>query len=422
MNKLRVVFAVMVLSLFVITGCATEKRLWRDASRMNSITKIDNYLKKYPNGEHAGAAKKLRAYLVEKNIYRLVTRSGTSRRLEDYQRFLKKYPDGHLAGEAKRKILGLDDQAWAQAKRKNTIDAYESFIDLYGFSRHVEAAKQRKANLIEGLAWARARSLDNSEAYAAYLQEYPAGRYANYAKTRREKRLDKETWAIADKQKTIQGYEAYLKKFPNGIFAYTAAREKNKLKEKKLWQKARRARTFKGYSDYLSTYPKGKNAEAARKEIPKFYLLSDAEINKIAKWQKEGSKKAKSLSNVEKLIFTGANFLDKNASWTNRSSGRKIYDLLKRYNPTLLSKAMTRAVLIQVNRLHVLFLVVKLGISGTEKSLNDLLLKYGDKSMAEDYLNSGSKKLHKGGAAWARANGYGIMTGWGSSRVGWGNF
>jgi hypothetical protein len=54
--------------------------------------------------------------------------------------------------------------------------------------------------------------------------------------------------------------------------------------------------------------------------------------------------------------------------------------------------------------------------------LNDLLLVHGDKSMAEDYLNAGSKELHDGGAAWARANGYTIKSGFGSSRVSWGSF
>ena len=59
---------------------------------------------------------------------------------------------------------------------------------------------------------------------------------------------------------------------------------------------------------------------------------------------------------------------------------------------------------------------------GTQSPLNDLLMKYGDKSMAEDYINSGSKELHEGGAAWARANGYSIRAGPGSHRVGWGSF
>jgi hypothetical protein len=62
-------------------------------------------------------------------------------------------------------------------------------------------------------------------------------------------------------------------------------------------------------------------------------------------------------------------------------------------------------------------LVVKLGVPGTQKALNDLLMEYGDEEMAEDYLNCGSNELYDGGVAWAEANGYYILTSFGSHRV-----
>jgi hypothetical protein len=339
MNKLRAVFMVPILSFLILTGCASEIKLWRNVWQRPSITAIDNYLEKYPNGQHVALAKQLKVNIIE-------------------------------------------DQAWEQAKR-----------------------------------------IDSLESYAVYLQEYPTGQYADDAKAGRERILDGQAWAIADKVKTIQAYETYMEKFPNGAFVQIAARERDILKENMLWEEAERVPTYKSFSAYLGAFPNGKNAETARQEIPKLFLLSDAEIDQITKWQKAGLENAKSSSNVEKLIFTGANLLDDNAGWADRIRGRKIYDLLKSYNPELLSTAMNRTVLIKVNRLHVLFLVVKLGISGTEKSLNDLLLQYGDKAMAEDYLNSRSEKLHDGGVAWAKANDWVIFKGHGgSSRVGWGIF
>lgn len=41
-----------------------------------------------------------------------------------------------------------------------------------------------------------------------------------------------------------------------------------------------------------------------------------------------------------------------------------------------------------IDRDRVLFLVAKLGITGTEDPLNDLLLQYGDKKMAEAFMRS----------------------------------
>jgi len=47
---------------------------------------------------------------------------------------------------------------------------------------------------------------------------------------------------------------------------------------------------------------------------------------------------------------------------------------------------------------------------------------YGDRSMAEDYLNSGSDELHDWAVKWGKAHGYSIHTGSGSNRAAWGRF
>ncbi|MCB2102994.1 MAG: hypothetical protein KDE22_19115, partial [Rhodobacterales bacterium] len=65
---------------------------------------------------------------------------------------------------------------------------------------------------------------------------------------------------------------------------------------------------------------------------------------------------------------------------------------------------------------------IKLGLPDSARQLNDLLMRHGSKSMAEDYLNSGSRQLADGGRAWASAHGYRINTGPGSHRSSWGRF
>lgn len=61
-----------------------------------------------------------------------------------------------------------------------------------------------------------------------------------------------------------------------------------------------------------------------------------------------------------------------------------------------------------------------MGIEGSQKKLNDTLMKHGDKEMAEDFLNSGSAELDAGGRAWGNDHGYYIDNGPGSNRVSWG--
>lgn len=84
--------------------------------------------------------------------------------------------------------------------------------------------------------------------------------------------------------------------------------------------------------------------------------------------------------------------------------------------------SLARHVLKPEIRLRTLFWGVKLGIPETEERLNKFRVKRGDKRMAEDFLNSGSQKLHDGGREWANEHGYFISTGMGSHRVAWGQF
>jgi hypothetical protein len=73
-------------------------------------------------------------------------------------------------------------------------------------------------------------------------------------------------------------------------------------------------------------------------------------------------------------------------------------------------------------RLRALFLGIKLGIPGSEEKLVVILEKYGDKTMAEDFLNSGSSRLYEGGRQWVIERGHMISFGPGSRRVSWGKF
>ena len=53
--------------------------------------------------------------------------------------------------------------------------------------------------------------------------------------------------------------------------------------------------------------------------------------------------------------------------------------------------------------------------------LRTLLLRYGDKSLAEDYLNCGNDQLYSAAVEWGRLHGYNIGSGYGSHRVTWGS-
>jgi len=64
---------------------------------------------------------------------------------------------------------------------------------------------------------------------------------------------------------------------------------------------------------------------------------------------------------------------------------------------------------------------IRLGDSSRIPELVYLLNTFGDKYLAEDYMNCGESTLEDAGCQWGRAHGYNCSTGNGSNRVRWGS-
>jgi hypothetical protein len=126
---------------------------------------------------------------------------------------------------------------------------------------------------------------------------------------------------------------------------------------------------------------------------------------------------------IENKVISTADLLNGNCDWIDRDRGRNLYDNLRGSE----KKYVTNSLVLQViknqrMRLRILILAIKLGIEDSEERLANLLMVYGDKTMAEDYLNCGSSALDAAGRNWASAHGYRIHTGPGSHRAAWGRF
>ncbi len=122
-------------------------------------------------------------------------------------------------------------------------------------------------------------------------------------------------------------------------------------------------------------------------------------------------------------VTWASELLDERGLWRDEKKGSQIYKSLKSSDPRKVINGIVGVVLSQPQlRLGALILAVKLGIDGTEDKLNYVLLNHGSESMAEDFLNSGSRELASGGRKWATANNYSINTGPGSHRASWGKF
>jgi hypothetical protein len=65
--------------------------------------------------------------------------------------------------------------------------------------------------------------------------------------------------------------------------------------------------------------------------------------------------------------------------------------------------------------------MIRQGDESRIPEMADLLMLYGDKSLAEDYLNCGQPDLDNVGRRWGNAHGYNVGTGNGSHRANWGS-
>lgn len=116
--------------------------------------------------------------------------------------------------------------------------------------------------------------------------------------------------------------------------------------------------------------------------------------------------KAYDLEQTKDLLLAGASYLDSRGNWTDKVKGKQIYDALQIMSAETVARALIELVADNnPNRLQILFLGVKLGLRGSQEGLIKLLMAFGDKQMAEDYLNSGSPELRQGGIQWAKAHG-----------------
>jgi hypothetical protein len=74
------------------------------------------------------------------------------------------------------------ESAWRDARREDTIAAYQVYLERFPAGAHAGEARAWIAALREGEDWARAERLGTPEAWQRYLGAWPDGRHAGEAK------------------------------------------------------------------------------------------------------------------------------------------------------------------------------------------------------------------------------------------------
>lgn len=233
---------------------------------------------------------------------------------------------------------------WLLAKEKNTVEAYQTFLNNYPKSKYENEASTKIAYLTELVIWKNIQDENTTWAYNYYLQNYPEGNYVEDAKVqldelssdkyrkndstnaKRKNEINVNTpqydenetsgekdeepvsnkelaaWNRAKKEHTVDAFHAYLNAYPTGHFAKEAQKEtiflsklderiaktealdkeKQTERENEFWKSVLENNTLEAYGEFYKQFPDGKYAEQAKQKIEAFEKeMDEAELKQF---------------------------------------------------------------------------------------------------------------------------------------------
>jgi len=193
--------------------------------------------------------------------------------------------------KVKENIKRIIRDSYEKTKRKNTIEAYENFLNTCKnyegvcgdfVKKYKKYAKKRLNVLKEEEDWKYAERRNTIKSYKGYIRTYPNGKYVSEAEKRIkdiENRIrnnkEEKAWEDAKDENTIESYKNYIKTYPNGKYVSEAEKRISEIEikirkdeEEKAWKEAENKDTIKSYKKYLKRYGKeGKYVKDAKEKI-----------------------------------------------------------------------------------------------------------------------------------------------------------
>ena len=105
---------------------------------------------------------------------------------------------------------------WQNASEKNTVAAYQSFLDKHAGDQHAQEARTRMAALQDDAAWQMAQNVNSRDSYQIYLQSEPNGTHAQAARDQLAELARADAWKSAQSADSATALEDFLQKYPQG--------------------------------------------------------------------------------------------------------------------------------------------------------------------------------------------------------------
>jgi len=120
---------------YYINGSQNEETAYTTLLGNENVQDYENYLERFPNGEHAAEVRERLAQL--KTMYADWTRIANSEYASDFERFKEQYPASQLVKQCELKIDSLD---WVTALKLNTPEAMAEYMDKHPEGRYISEA------------------------------------------------------------------------------------------------------------------------------------------------------------------------------------------------------------------------------------------------------------------------------------------
>lgn len=150
-----------------------------------------------------------------------------------------------------RKLMkNKEQQMWAEATAKDTVEAYRAYIDFFGDegANSAEAKKEIKDKDYE--AWKKAQECHTLDAIDSYLKQFPDGDFVEECR----RLADDLPWYETKDKNTINAYNEYKKKYP-GKHDKEADQHIEEIEDENDWNTACKLGNKTAYQDYLDKRP-----------------------------------------------------------------------------------------------------------------------------------------------------------------------
>lgn len=114
-----------------------EQELWNAIEQGKEMADIEDYLNRYPDGDHAAQAQELKSQFQEMADQWAKVEAAADP--DQLQKFISKYPDSPYRDKA---VAAIDKILWQKATAENTATAYNRYLTQCPAGSHVDEAKQ----------------------------------------------------------------------------------------------------------------------------------------------------------------------------------------------------------------------------------------------------------------------------------------